>query len=96
MHWAEWRATSPSRQKRQWPHLGRCDATDVTRRVLASLCNACSSRAAMGHTPFTSADERRLVKYLVTHNSDGKGRKGNAIYQQLTTDVRGSLILLPA
>lgn len=37
MHWAEWRATSPSRQKWQWPHLGMCDVTDVTRRVLASL-----------------------------------------------------------
>ena len=50
----------------------------------------------MVHEPFTSSDEWRLAGYLVTNNPDGKGRKGNAIYQQLTSDVRGSLILLPA
>ena len=49
----------------------------------------------MGHTPFTSVDEWNLAGYFVTHNPDAKGRKGSAIYQQLTTDVRGSLILLP-
>ncbi|KAF8734293.1 hypothetical protein AX14_003461 [Amanita brunnescens Koide BX004] len=41
----------------------------------------------MGHTPFSSNDDRHLVEYLTTHNPDGKGRRGNAIYQQLTSDT---------
>lgn len=57
------------------------DDSDVTRRVLAN---------AMGHgNPYTSDDEKQLVKYLATYNPDGKGRKGNTLYKQLTSDVRG-------
>ena len=43
----------------------------------------------MGYNPYTSDDEKQLVKYLATHNPDGKARKGNALYKQLTVDVRG-------
>jgi hypothetical protein len=31
--------------------------------------------------PYTSDDEKQLVKYLTTYNPDGKACKGNALYK---------------
>ncbi|KAF8635703.1 hypothetical protein AX15_000327 [Amanita polypyramis BW_CC] len=38
----------------------------------------------MGYNAYTSDDDNHLIEYLSTYNPDGKGRKGNAVYKQLT------------
>lgn len=33
--------------------------------------------------PYTNTEDKRLVEYLALHNTDGVGRKGNKLYQEL-------------
>ncbi|KAK2460723.1 hypothetical protein APHAL10511_007193 [Amanita phalloides] len=43
----------------------------------------------MHRNPYSSDDENHLIKYLAAYNQDGKARKGNAIYIQLTSNTDG-------
>ncbi|KAF8638827.1 hypothetical protein AX17_001885 [Amanita inopinata Kibby_2008] len=43
----------------------------------------------MVHVAYTSDDENHLIHYLATHNPDGKGRRGNALYRRLTDNADG-------
>ena len=50
----------------------------------------------MGYNAYNTDDDTHLIEYLATYNSDGKARKGNALYKQLSENVRANLVLLYA
>lgn len=43
---------------------------------------------------YSRAEEEFIIKYIARHHPSEKGRKGNAIYQSMATDVRCRAVLV--